>query len=281
MIRSLMLASAAGLVMTGNSFAQTNQRRDSCEGLPSSSALKPLLAAAVKQTNGGLAFNSWATIVANDGTVCAIAFSGGVYTDQWLASRVVSAQKASTANSLSLGKVSAGAASANGNFALSTANLYAASQPGGNLYGLDLSNPVDTDAAYSERNRQPANSADFGTNQDPMIGRPIGGVSVLGGGLALYDASRGKVGGVGVGGDTSCTDHVVAWRLRRLLGLDYLKSSGVGGLAAFFSGDSAHPDNIIFDLKAGQPSGFGHPTCLNNPPIDSTTNTPTSLEPVR
>lgn len=280
-MQRLKLASVAWLVLTTNCFAQLNQRPYSCDGLVSSSALKPLLAAAVRQSNGGLSFNSWAAIVANDGTVCAIAFSGSAYTDQWLASRVVSAQKASTANSLSLGKVSAGAASANGNFALSTANLYAASQPGGNLYGLALSNPVDTDTAYFMRNEQPGIAADFGTDQDPMIGRPIGGVSVLGGGLALYDSKRGKVGGLGVGGDTSCTDHVVAWRLRHLLGLDYLKSWGVGGLAMIFAGDSAHPDNIIFDIKSSQPSGFGHPTCINNPPVDSTTNTPTTLERVR
>ena len=64
----------------------------------------------------------WATIVGNDGAVCAVAFSGTYYTDQWLASRVISAQKASTANSLSLATVS-GASSA-GQLALATGNLY-------------------------------------------------------------------------------------------------------------------------------------------------------------
>jgi hypothetical protein len=43
--------------------------------------------------NGGLDFNMWATLVANDGTVCAVAFSGGTYTDQWLGSRIISAQR--------------------------------------------------------------------------------------------------------------------------------------------------------------------------------------------
>jgi Haem-degrading len=52
-----------------------------------------------------------------------------------------------------------------------------------------------------------------------MTGKPIGGVNVFGGGLALY-AGSDLLGGLGVSGDTSCTDHVVAWRVRDALGLD-------------------------------------------------------------
>ena len=76
----------------------------------------------------------WATIVANDGTVCAVAFSGSKYTDQWLGSRVISAQKANTANdfSLSNGAPPSGSLFPTG-LALSTANLYSAVQPGGSL----------------------------------------------------------------------------------------------------------------------------------------------------
>ena len=44
----------------------------------------------------------WGVIVDNSGIVCAVAFSGGNFTYQWLASRVIAAQKANTANSLSL-----------------------------------------------------------------------------------------------------------------------------------------------------------------------------------
>ena len=47
------------------------------------------------------------------------------------------------------------------------------------------------------------------------------------------------MGGIGVSGDMSCTDHMVAWWTRHLLSLDGF--SGVGGV----SGDPAHPDNII------------------------------------
>jgi len=41
--------------------------------------------------------------------------------------------------------------------ALSTANLYSAVQPGGSLFGLQESNPVDTKVAYE------GDSAKFGT----------------------------------------------------------------------------------------------------------------------
>lgn len=49
-----------------------------------------------------------------------------------------------------------------------------------------------------------------------MVDQKIGGVNVFGGALALYDTSGHLVGGLGVSGDTSCTDHVVAWKVRHL-----------------------------------------------------------------
>lgn len=121
---------------------------------------------------------------------------------------------------------SAGKGQATGR-ALSTTNLYSAVQPGGSLYGLQASNPVDTAAAYS------GPSYNYGQAFDPMVGSKIGGVNVFGGGLALYAPGKILVGGVGVSGDTSCTDHDTAWRVRHNLGLDHL--SGVGGV----SGDAA------------------------------------------
>jgi hypothetical protein len=70
------------------------------------------------------------------------------------------------------------------------------------------------------------------------------------------------VGGLGVSGDTSCADHNIAWRVRKLLGLDHLK--GVNGV----SGDPDRPDNIVFDIipnpnggTGRSPSGWGHPDC--------------------
>ena len=77
-----------------------------------------------------------------------------------------------------------------------------------------------------------------------MVGQRIGGINVFGGGLALYIGGV-RVGGLGVSGDTSCTDHMVAWRTRNSLRLDGFSANG--GQA--FRGDPAHPDNIIFDIK--------------------------------
>jgi uncharacterized protein GlcG (DUF336 family) len=147
----------------------------------------------------------WGTVVNRDGVVCAVAFTGTNRGSQWPGSRVISAQKANTANAFSLPGL-----------ALSTANLYAAVQPGGTLYGLQHSNPVDTAVAY----RGPASN--FGQDDDPMIGRRIGGVNVFGGGLGLYNSKGVLVGGVGVSGDTSCADHNISWRTRHALNLDFV-----------------------------------------------------------
>src|ERR1700732_2562277 len=206
-----------------------------CSGLPSQGALRSALQTAVATPgNGGLGFNMWATLVANDGTVCAVAFSGGQYTDQWLGSRVISAQKANTANDFSLSNgAPPGTALFPSGLALSTANLYSAVQPGGTLYGLQHSNPVDTEVAY----RGPATN--FGTGDDPMRGRRVGGVNVFGGGLGLYNAAHVLIGAVGVSGDSSCADHNIAWRTRHTLGLDYVPPGE--------SGDSSRPDNIVYD----------------------------------
>jgi hypothetical protein len=73
----------------------------------------------------------WATVVSNDGTVCAVAFSGSAFTDQWLGSRVISAQKANTANAFNLGSGTPAKSAFPHGLALSTANLYSAVQPGG------------------------------------------------------------------------------------------------------------------------------------------------------
>jgi uncharacterized protein GlcG (DUF336 family) len=173
-------------------------------------------------------------------------------------------QKANTANAFSLDKSSASNGfGQSGGLALSTANLYSAVQPGGSLFGLQFSNPVDTHVAYD------GPSAAYGAANDPMVGRKIGGVNVFGGGLALYATGHVIVAGVGVSGDTSCADHNVSWFLRHLLGFDHMAAIS-GGLRAVagVSGDSTHPDNIIYDITSNlnggtgvSASGYGHPTC--------------------
>jgi uncharacterized protein GlcG (DUF336 family) len=236
------LACASHIVL-----AQASDPAADCSNLPTWSALqaKLILSQADKADNGGFGLNMWGTIVNRDGYVCAVAFTGSDRNQQWPGSRVISAQKANTANSFSLP-----------NLALSTANLYTAVQPGGSLFGLQHSNPVDTAAAYA------GPAGNYGQANDPLVGTRVGGVNVFGGGLALYTPQGTLVGAIGVSGDTSCADHNIAWRTRHALGLDYVP----GGV----SGDSSRPDNIVFDvhtvpgLQIGvSAKGWGHPTCVN------------------
>ncbi|HWB84304.1 MAG TPA: heme-binding protein [Bryobacteraceae bacterium] len=254
--------SAAGLVPVPSN-------NSSCAGLPSYTALKTALVNAVAAESSGLNNQMWATLVDRNGVVCAVAFSGTNRAAQWPGSRVISAQKANTANSFSLdlSSNSNGSGQPNG-LSLSTANLFSAVQPGGSLFGLQASNPVDTDVAYH------GSSNNYGTANDPMVGEKIGGVNVFGGGLTLYATGHLVVGGLGVSGDTSCADHFIAWRLRHALGFDHMGATNalaaVPGPASLFGGDPTHPDNIIFDISPNpsggvgvSASGFGHPTCLN------------------
>ena len=155
---------------------------DGCDGLPNWQQFKQALANACKDANGGFNLDMWGTVVATDGTVCAVAHTGAKVGDQWLGSRVISAQKANTANAFS----------------------------------LQFSNPVDTQVAYV------GSAADFGTVKDPLVGARIGGVNVFGGCLALYDAKGTRVGALGVSGDSSCADHNIAWKTRHALALDYV-----------------------------------------------------------
>jgi uncharacterized protein GlcG (DUF336 family) len=211
-------------------------------------ALKAALEAVVKAGgDGGLGNDMWATVVNRDGIVCAVVFTGANRGDQWPGSRVISAQKANTANAFSRPRGVMGFAAP-----LSTANLYSAVQPGGTLFGLQESNPVDPDVAYG------GSSANYGQPNDPMRGLKIGGVNVFGGGLALYTSTGVLVGGIGVSGDTSCTDHIVAWKVRHDLNLDNVP----GGVSP------TSDDNIIHDVKVDpntghtvSAGGFGHPQC--------------------
>jgi len=234
-----------------------------CQNLPQWSSLKSALSAAVAADTTGFKLNMWATIVDRDGTVCAVAFNGDSYRDQWLGSRVISAQKANTANDFSLGR-SPGRVGFPQGLALSTANLYSQVQPGLSLFGLQHSNPVDTEVAYDGRENQ------FGTALDPMTGRRIGGVNVFGGGLALYRNGQ-NIGAVGVSGDTSCRDHRVSWLLRHNLSLDQF------GTVTGVSGDPQRPDNMLFLSSGESPNGFKHPHCLG----DSTDGNPANLPAVQ
>lgn len=229
----------------GDIFAQDG---GACSRLPGHAALKGALEAVVAaRGNGGLGNEMWGTVVDRDGVVCAVVFTGDDRGDQWPGSRVISAQKANTANAFSRPRGVIGFAAP-----LSTANLFSAVQPGQFLFGLQESNPVDPETAYR------GNPAQYGRQNDPMRGRRIGGVNVFGGGLALYNSAGALVGGLGVSGDTSCTDHVIAWKVRHALNLDNVP----GGVSP------TSDDNIVHDLTRDPETGhtvsaggFGHPEC--------------------
>src|SRR2546421_8492302 len=196
---AMLFGAAATTWGAGVAFAKKTEQ---CAGLPSQGALKNARPLARHQAMGGFNLDMWATVVNRDGLVCAVAFTGSDRGQQWPGSRVISAQKANTANAFSLPGL-----------ALSTANLYSAVQPGGSLYGLQHSNPVDTGVAYQ------GPSSRYGTATDPMVGHKIGGGNVFGGGLGLYAAGHRIVGGVGGSGDTPCAHHKNGWRRRKPFGL--------------------------------------------------------------
>lgn len=193
---------------------------------------------------GGFGLNMWVTMVDETGKVCHVVNTGadGAASGnaQWLGSRVISAQKANTANAFSLDGVS-----------ISSGALYAAVQPGGSLFGLQHSNPVDASEAYK------GSPSNYGKANDPLKGKRIGGVNVFGGGIALYNSSDVKVGAIGVSGDTSCTDHAFAWKVREALALD----NGPGGfekldLSSTFTALGDHP-NCTADSVLDNQAGFG------------------------
>lgn len=213
------------------------------EGSPSGCSLSPHIVNHIQSQlnqvvnlpdhNGGLFNHSnqmWSAVVDRAGILCSVVKVG----DAWPGSRDIAIAKASTANDFS-----------NQLFALSTANLYAATQPGGSLYGLNDSNPFN-----ARFNRQ-----------ETGIGHVVGGIITFGGGVPLYQNGQ-VIGGLGVSGDSSCADHAIAFRMRRLAGLD--------GTPAGPNGTGAGADNIIYAASGqeifGPPQtpGFWQPHCSGN-----------------
>src|SRR5258705_440153 len=177
---------------------------DSLDCPASHSTLESQLVAADNADTTGLNNHYWAVVVNRGGVVCAVAFSGPSTDSQWLLSRQIAAAKAFTGNGLSLESAP-----------LSTAQLYPWVQPGAPanpLFGLANGNPVSAEDAYQGSVER------FGTKNDPMVGKRVGGTITFGGGLGLYDGNT-AIGGLGLSGDTACADHSTAWRLRELLGM--------------------------------------------------------------
>lgn len=238
----LPFAFAAGAVMAFSAQAQAQAQTPKCPVTHDQlvNALKQSVKASGGPSNGGLPVNEWAAVVNRHGVVCAVAYSGKKATSQWPGSRAIAVEKANTVNGFGLDK-----------YAISTANLYAQAQPGGFLYGTYLGNPPVAKELYAGK------ATDYGTKNDPLIGKKPGGVIVFGGGLGLYN-KRGIVGGLGASGNTSCADHNIAWRVRKKLDLDHVPNGP----------SPQHNDEIIYDIgKNGKSeSGWGHPECGHNAP---------------
>jgi len=228
---SIMAAAAILTAGASGAFAQNNQgNQPACSLSPSvvSNALGQL-ASVVQLSNGGLFSPNrmWAAVVDRQGVLCSVTRSDP---DAWPGSRDIAIAKAFTANAFS-----------SHSLALSTANLYGPTQPGGSLYGLNNSNPFNPNF----------------NAQGTGIGSAVGGIITFGGGVALY--SNGQViGGLGVSGDTSCADHAIAYRMRAQAGglngtptsdnISYYTGLGAGGLIT-------SPDQV-------DPSQFKQPHCL-------------------
>src|SRR5437868_15116537 len=86
------------------------------------------------EANGGIfkPNRMWSAVVDRAGNLCSIVNTDATNGDAWPGSRAIAIAKAETANDFS-----------NSGLALSTANLYAPTQPGGSLYGLNNSNPFN------------------------------------------------------------------------------------------------------------------------------------------
>lgn len=178
--------------------------------------------AVVETGDFGFGLPMWLTMVDEVGAVCHVYATDGsstvpivgpgkkVSTSAWLGSRVISAQKANTANAFSI----------NG-LALSTGFITALTYEGGSLFGLQHSNPVNPAAAYGAGTSGLAFTNIIGTNADPLKGQRPGGVNVFGGGVALYKTGAIKIGAIGASGDTSCRDHAVAYRMRIALAKNF------------------------------------------------------------
>jgi uncharacterized protein GlcG (DUF336 family) len=199
-----------------------------CDQVPVADELRRLLQEAPTLGEaGGLAGGRkmWAALVDRGGRVCGVVTSTEDPTDGWPGSRGIAMAKAYTANAFSTNES-----------ALSTERLYTLAQPGHSLFGAAAGNPLDPSCLdVPERGQQLARP------------RVCGGTIVFGGGLPLYKSGL-KVGGLGVSGDTACTDHEIAKRVR--------------DRAALNPPQGALADDIQYAAREGG-SAFTHPLCIN------------------
>jgi uncharacterized protein GlcG (DUF336 family) len=233
---SLLAVALAGCGASGSTARDESQpassptpaRSKGCDDLPNASDLKKLLQAAPAQNGdaGGLNHGKfmWAALVNRNGELCALAVSTDDAAATWPGSRGIAIAKASTANAFS-----------SDTSALSTARLYTLSLPGHSLWSIANGNPLNPECLG------PATDLKTG------IGKVCGGTIAFGGGVALYKGQT-RVGALGVSGDTSCTDHEIAKRMRQ-----------GGGLTP----PSSIPSDDIVYRSVDPPSLFAQPLCPN------------------
>jgi uncharacterized protein GlcG (DUF336 family) len=224
----LTVVSAAGYAVALRVAPLSAAAAGRCNGLPNEAALKGLLAAAPSAGGdaGGLfhGVRMWAAVVNRDGEFCAAATSTADPSQVWPGSQAIAKAKAYTANAFSLD-----------DGPLSTAQLYTLTQPGHSLWSLGQSN------LFESKFLAPPSGHGGGKEQI------AGGLIFFGGGVALYSGGT-IIGGLGISGDTSCTDHEIAKRVRDLASLN-----PSGGATA---------DDISYSSTDGA-SVFTHPLCPN------------------
>jgi uncharacterized protein GlcG (DUF336 family) len=222
MNKNIVLALLLVVSMAGSIFAAK------CTDLPNDSQLRAAMLASASTTAGGLFAGArmWGAVVNRDGEICASATTTSDPTQVWPGSQAIAKAKAYTANAFSLDSL-----------ALSTARLYTFTQPGHSLWSLGQSNLFNPEFLAP-----PGGQGGQQGNQEIA-----GGLIFFGGGVALYKDGR-VIGGLGISGDTSCTDHEIAKRSR-----NNLRMNPPGGATA---------DDIVYS-PPDPASVFAHPQCLN------------------
>ena len=225
---SMGLTAVIAAVVTAGMFAGSGrvaaQGNGSCDvALPSLAELRSALRSSpnVGGDSGGLFHGSkmWAAIVNRSGAMCGAVVSTDDPTGVWPGSQEIAKAKAYTANAFSVDEL-----------ALSTAMLYTFTQPGHSLWSLGQSNLLNATQLQVPGGNSDKNQVE-------------GGLIFFGGGVPLYRSGH-IVGGLGISGDTSCTDHEIAKRVRDMLGMN----PPGGGLV----------DDIHYEASV-----FAHPMCLN------------------
>ena len=145
-------------MLLGSLALSANVAFADCAALPNFAQFKTALTAARTASNGGFNLDMWGTVVDRDGIVCHIVFTGLTRADQWPGSRVISAQKANTANAFSLPGLALSTANA---FVKSFSSIPAAFATAARWYGvIALNSPIRlTTSSVSA-----IDSADFPSN---------------------------------------------------------------------------------------------------------------------